>query len=202
MIAECTQSTDSVDGSELPASLITARLRLDRPELADAGDLLALANNRKIAEMTARMPHPYGVQDARSWIAGAANPVTGTATFAVRMRSTGRLIGACGYGPMEGAGEPQLGYWIGEPFWGQGLATEAAHAVIDHAFGKGGLNELVGSCRLTNPASRRVLEKSGFQYRDRGMIRSRALGGAVPVENYALDRKTWDAIRQWGVLAS
>ncbi len=183
-------------------SLMTDRLRLDRPELADAGDILALANNRKMAEMTARMPYPYTMEDARQWIARADAAADGQAMFAVRLQITGRLIGACGYGPLSGdVREPQLGYWIGEPFWGLGYATEAAHAVLDHAFDVGGHTELAGACRPTNPASRRVLEKCGFQYRDSGMIRSISAGGAVPIENYVLDRKLWMALKGWGSVA-
>lgn len=180
--------------------LTLERLKLDTPTLDDAADMVFLANNRRIAQMLARMPHPYGLADARKWIESIDATEPGTATFAVRLRSTGRLIGACGYhfGPVEGSREPQLGYWIGEPFWGKGYATEAAQAVIDHAFSVSGHSEILASCRLTNPGSRRVIEKCGFQYRESGMMRSLAHGGgAVPVETYRLDRKTWEALKGW-----
>lgn len=192
MVIDCMESSDDV------ALLGSARLKLDQPELADAGDIITLANNRKVAEMLSRMPHPYGLNDARQWIARAQNAnKKGSVTLAVRLRTTGRLIGACGIDRRQEDGPLELGYWIGEPHWGNGYATEAAHAVIDHAFTALGFSEIAGSCRLTNPGSRRVLEKCGFQYRDRGMIRSAALGGAVPVENYALDRKVWMALKDW-----
>lgn len=177
--------------------LTTARLRLDQPELADAGDIITLANNRKLAEMLSRMPHPYALEDARDWITRARNSGRNGITMAVRLQATGRLIGACGIDRREADGPLQLGYWIGEPHWGHGYATEAAHALIDHGFAAFAYSEIMGSCRLTNPASRRVLEKCGFQYSDRGMIRSKALGGAVPVENYRLDRKVWMALKDW-----
>lgn len=180
--------------------LTLERLKLERPTLDDAADIVFLANNRRVAEMLARMPHPYQLADARKWIDGAVHAEPGAIKFAVRLRSTGRFIGACGYGPMPG-GDPDevhLGYWIGEPFWGKGYATEAAHAVIDHAFNVAGHNEMLASCRLTNPASRRVIEKCGFQYRESGMMRSLAHGGStVPVETYRLDRRTWQALKGW-----
>jgi hypothetical protein len=53
-------------------------------------------------------------------------------------------------------------------------------------------------CRVTNPASRRVIQKSGFQYQGNGMVPSLALGGSLPVEWYRLDRKTWISLRSWG----
>ena len=180
--------------------LTLEHLKLDRPTMDDAADIVFLANNRRVAEMLARMPHPYGLADARKWIQSTGNPEPGTITFAVRMKATGRIIGACGYqfGPAGHGSEPELGYWIGEPFWGHGYATEAAQAVIDHAFTFAGHRAILASCRLTNPASRRVIEKCGFQYAESGMMRSLAHGGAaVAVETYRLDRKTWEALKGW-----
>ena len=52
-------------------------------------------------------------------------------------------------------------------------------------------------CRVTNPGSRRVIRKCGFQFQGTGMIRSLAPGSAVPVEWYRLDRKTWSSLRSW-----
>ncbi|WP_321499996.1 GNAT family N-acetyltransferase [Breoghania sp.] len=203
------ESESLLEGGRLedPSSLSAARpaltlerVKLDRPTMDDAADIVFLANNRRVAEMLASMPHPYGLAAARNWIESTRNTEPGTASYAVRLKSTGRIIGACGYqfGPVGQGREPELGYWIGEPFWGHGYATEAAQAVIDHAFTVAGHDAVTASCRLTNPASRRVIEKCGFQYRGSGVMRSLAHGGAmVPVETYVLDRKTWDALKGW-----
>lgn len=180
-----------------PPRLTLEHLALDLPTIDDIADLVFLANNRRISEMLARMPYPYTPDDARRWVLAAQRPSAGAATFAVRLRATGRFIGAAGYTPMPESGAVHLGYWIGQPFWDQGYATEAAHAVVDHAFAETPVDELVASVRPTNPASRRVLEKCGFQYRDSGMMRSLVHNGAVAVENYRIDRKTWRALKDW-----
>ncbi len=186
---------ESTDGLE---SLRTARLVLDKPRHDDLPDIIYLANNAKVAHMLAHMPHPYGIEDGREWIRRSRSEEPGSATFAIRLATTGRLIGACGYGDRNDNGVPQLGYWIGEPFWGNGYATEAAQTIIDHAFSVSNLDELWCCCRMTNPASRRVIEKCGFQYAEVGIIRSVALAGTVSVERYRLDVKAWAALKRWG----
>ena len=175
----------------------TGRLILRVPEAGDAPDIARLANDRRIVDMTSRMPYPYRLEDAVEWIEKCATPGLDESTFALIEKTSGKFIGACGFGATGDGPEIHIGYWIGVPFWGQGYATEAAHAVIDCAFSVDGIDELIGACRVTNPASRRVLQKCGFQYRDNGLSPSRALGGSVPVERFVLERDIWAALRRW-----
>ncbi|MCC6949510.1 MAG: GNAT family N-acetyltransferase [Bradyrhizobiaceae bacterium] len=188
-------SCQSPPGDLFVPTLESERLVLRAPVLADAPAVAALANNRKIAEMTTSIPHPYGLADAEAWIAGTArNPGV---TFAAFERKGGAFVGVCSY---EWRGEtiPEIGYWAGEPFWGRGYATEAVRAMIDHAFTATELEALAASCRVTNLASRRVLEKCGFQWTGAGLCRVRALGASVPSDRFRLDRRTWAALRAWG----
>ena len=89
-----------------------------------------------------------------------------------------------------------FGQFLGEPFWGRGYATEAAHALVDLAFRATEIVALHAACRVINPASRRVIHKCGFQYAGQGMLNS-IVAGQVPVERYRLDRKTWASLRSW-----
>ena len=91
----------------------------------------------------------------------------------------------------------EIGYWIGEPYWRHGYATEAAHALVDLAFRATAIEALNVSCRVINSASRRVIHKCGFQYAGQGMMNS-ICAGQVPIERYRLDRKTWVSLRSWG----
>ena len=84
------------------------------------------------------------------------------------------------------------------PYWGRGYATEAARALIDHAFGELGYERLAGRARVSNPASRRVLEKCGFQWTGVSLIRIRALKSSAPVDCFRLDRGLWASLRSWG----
>ncbi|PVB60735.1 GNAT family N-acetyltransferase [Labrenzia sp. 011] len=174
------------------------RVRLDKPRRDDLADLVFLANNRTVAANLATMPHPYTAQDGTALIDKAAREQACSAVFAIRLKTTGRLIGIARYAAMEAGGPVHVGYWLGEPFWGRGLATEAVHSLVDHAFTCHEIDELQGSCRVTNPASRRVLVKSGFQYRDQAMIRSVSAGGSVPIERYTLERTVWKSLKGWG----
>jgi len=191
MVAEKSYPADERVSIACPV-LLTERLVMRRPHVDDAEDLVLLANNRKVAEMLARMPHPYGAAEAKSFIDMAASD--GEAVYALTLADNGQFIGAAGLHLADRGLE--LGYWIGEPYWNKGYATEAAHALVDHAFRASAVNALHVSCRVINPASRRVIHKCGFQYAGQGMLDSLVAGKAA-VERYRLDRKTWVSLRTW-----
>jgi RimJ/RimL family protein N-acetyltransferase len=173
--------------------LETKRLALRAPRLEDAKLVARLANDRRIAENTARIPHPYRLADAQTFI-GSANK-GGEAVFLITLRDK-TVIGACGITTQEAT--PELGYWLGVPYWGKGYATEALHAVIDLAFTDLAHQALQAGARVTNPASRRVLEKCGFQWTGVGLYRIRAINSSAPIDRFRLERGIWSAIKGWG----
>jgi RimJ/RimL family protein N-acetyltransferase len=173
--------------------LETERLVLRAPQRCDVKAIVRLVNDRRVAENTARIPHPYGISDAERFIA-AVNRQDGEATFAV-IRG-GDLIGVCGVEPRDNA--PEIGYWLGAPYWGRGYATEAVRAVIDYAFGTVGHGTLQACARVGNPASRRVLEKCGFQWTSVGLYRIRAINSSAPLDRFRLDRGLWASLKAWG----
>ena len=174
--------------------LETKRLALRAPRLEDAKTVAMLANDRRIAENTARIPHPYKKADAESFIAGV-NRADSEAVFLITLRDK-TVIGACGVVLQDET--PELGYWLGVPYWGKGYATEALHAVIDYAFTDLGHEALQAGARVTNPASRRVLEKCGFQWTGAGLYRIRAINSSAPIDRFRLERGIWQAIKGWG----
>ncbi len=174
--------------------LETERLILRAPKLEDAKTIAKLANDRRIAENTARIPHPYGLADAKQFITWAAENDE-EVVFAVTLDGT--VIGACGVGTIDGV-TPEVGYWLGVRYWGKGYATEALRAVIDFAFEEFDYEALHAAARVTNPASRRVLEKCGFQWTGAGLGRVRALASSVPVDRFRLDRRLWASLKSWG----
>ena len=186
--------TESFRERSIPV-LETERLTLRAPRLEDANIVAALANDRRIAENTARIPHPYRRADAEDFITGA-NQAGGETVFVVALRDGG-LIGACGM--MMGAEQsPEIGYWLGAKFWGKGYATEAVRALIDHAFTDLDCEALQSAACVTNPASRRVLEKCGFQWTGAGLLRIRALNSSAPIDRFRLDRGLWASLKSWG----
>jgi RimJ/RimL family protein N-acetyltransferase len=182
----------SPDQRHLPI-LETERLRLRAPHRGDVKAIARFAGDRRVAENTARIPHPYGADDAEQFIA-SVNRQDGEATFVVTL--DGEPIG---FGSVElREGSPEIGYWLGVPFWGCGYGTEMVRAVIDHAFGDLGHDTLVAGARVSNPASRRVLEKCGFQWAGVGLYRIRAINSSAPVDRFRLDRGLWASLKAWG----
>ena len=173
----------------------TARLVLRAPTLDDAKTLAALVNDRRIAEMTTRIPYPNTLADTEGFLA-SVNRGDGETVFLIIARD-GTLLGTCGIARRPGQ-PPELGYVLGVPYWGNGYATEAARAVIDHAFSDLGYDALVAGARVSNPASRRVLEKCGFQWTGVGLYRIRALNSSAPVDRFRLDRGLWASLKSWG----
>ncbi len=179
-----------------PRSLKTKRLVLRAPRHEDANAIARLANDLRIAANTGRLPHPYRTDDAEQFIA-AAGRQQGEAAFVVTLE--GFPIGACGVDLREGG--PEIGYWLGVAYWGRGYATEAARAVIDHAFGDLRHEALQAGARVSNPASRRVLEKCGFQWTGVRLSRIRAINSAAPSDRFRLDRRLWESLKAWGCAA-
>lgn len=173
--------------------LVTKSLVMRAPRDSDIAQLVQLADNRHVAQMLARMPHPYGEAEARTFIAMSQVRQPGV-SYALTLAETGTFVGCAGLNVKDRGLE--LGYWIGEPHWKQGYATEAAHALVDLAFRSTTISVLHCSVRVINPASRRVIHKCGFQYAGQGMMNS-IVSGQVPVERYRLDRKTWESLRSW-----
>jgi len=141
----------------LPATIRTARLALVTPTLAHVPQMAVLANNKAIHAVLARLPYPYGESDGRFFVENIAR---GETEFAWALECEGAFIGVVGLHILPGR-LPELGYWLGEPFWGQGYATEAGHAAVAAAR-QAGAPGLRSRALLDNHASRKVLKKLGF----------------------------------------
>ncbi|MGA8388528.1 MAG: GNAT family N-acetyltransferase [Pseudolabrys sp.] len=174
--------------------LETKRLALRAARLEDAKAVAALANDRRIAENTARIPYPYKLADAEQFIAGANKK--GEAAYLITLRD-GTIIGACGL-MFHYDDTPEIGYWLGVPYWNKGYATEALHALIDYSFTDLTHDAVQAGARVTNPASRRVLEKCGFQWTGVGLYRINSIKSSAPIDRFRLERRIWSALKTWG----
>jgi RimJ/RimL family protein N-acetyltransferase len=176
----------------------TRRLVLRRPAEEDLVAITALADNVRIAAKLPDMPHPYTISDAGRFIRRLRDRESGLTGFAITERDSGTLIGCCKLQADETDGENRLGLWIGECHWNRGYATEAAQALVDHAFTRSPrLITIRTSIRTINPAARRMLEKCGFQYAGPGAESDIRMGCLVPVDCYQIDRGIWAAIKGW-----
>lgn len=187
----------SMSVTENVTILDTPRLTLRKPHRHDIDAISTLANNIAVASMLSRMPFPYKREDATDFVNKVANLKNGNCVYAITLKETGELIGGCGIEKKQGLERMEIGYWLGEPHWNKGYATEAAHALVDKAFRICKVDEIIGSCRIGNLASRQVLQKSGFQFMGTGMNYCLAQNAQVPIEMYRLQRKIWDSLRNW-----
>lgn len=178
--------------------LLSQRLVMRAPHEDDIDALAHLANNANIANMVARMPHPYTVADAADFVRRTRAGAIGKCVYAITKADNGAFLGCCGIEPHEDGRTVELGYWLGEPYWNEGYATEAAQTLIDMVFRTRDIEQIDARCRVMNIPSRRVIQKCGFQFQATGMVASLSVGGMVPIEWYRLDRKTWVSLKSWG----
>lgn len=176
--------------------LRTGSLVLRRPRAEDAASIARLANDRSIAENTAAIPYPYTLADAEAFIGRVASGELNSFLALADVDGTCTPVGVGGFGASDGA--PELGYWIGAEYRGRGYATDVARALVDHAFETMGADRIHVCCRVTNTASRRVIEKCGFQWQGCGLASSLGFKGAFPVDRFRLDRRIWESLIAWG----
>jgi RimJ/RimL family protein N-acetyltransferase len=133
-------------------------------EWKDRDSIVRHANNRNVwINLRDRFPHPYTKKDATTWL----DIVVGTkpeTNFAIAVND--EAVGGIGFSvqPDVGHRSAEIGYWIGEEFWGRGIASEALHAVSEYAFANHDLCRLFAHVFEWNPASARVLEKAGYVF--------------------------------------
>ena len=154
--------------------------------IADADALVSLANNRKIFDNVRDMlPHPYAMHDA-IWFIDACNKEQTRINLAIE--TAGQFCGMIGLVPQTDVHRlgAEIGYWIGEPFWGRGLATQAVSKMVDYAFTQLPFIRLFAGVFAHNTSSMRVLEKNGFV--KEGVARNAVIknGQIIDEHRYAL----------------
>ena len=177
-------------GADAALPIETARLRLRALSREDVPTVERLAGDWEIARYTAHIPHPYPPGAAAPWIeetwaeASAGKKVVA----AIERRADGALVGCIELDLTQSAGVGALGYWVGRPYWGAGIASEAAAAMTALGFERLGLARIEAAAVPANRRSVRVQEKLGL-----GLIGERdeaapARGGSMRVEVRALAR--------------
>lgn len=144
--------------------LSTSRLLLRPFHLSDAAEVQRLAGAREIAATTAGIPHPYPDGAAEAWfkIQEEERQAGTSLVYAICLKSSGALLGAIGVKIDRESNHAEMGYWIGVPYWSHGYCTEAAAALLLHAFHGLALERVYARHFKINPASGRVMEKLGM----------------------------------------
>lgn len=155
----------------------------------DAASLTVHANNRKIwRNVRDAFPHPYTEQDAYDWIEHATSQIPET-SFAIVVDET--AVGGIGLLLKDDVyrRSAEIGYWLGEPYWGRGIVAEAVRALTEYAFEKYDLCRVYAGVFEWNTASMRVLEKAGYTFEAR-------LRKAVTKEGQTVDEVVYAMVRE------
>lgn len=136
-------------------------------EIEDAEAIVKYANNRRVSiNLRDSFPYPYTLLDAHRWLKHVRqqHPETSWA-----IASDMEVIGGIGIHPQRDVyrKSAEIGYWLGEPFWGRGITTAALVAVTAYAFKNFDIERLYAGVFEWNPASCRVLEKAGYHLESR-----------------------------------
>ena len=146
-------------------TITTERLVLRPFQKSDAETVAKLCNNYNIYKNTLYLPYPYTLEDALSWIDRHPKNFKDNRAyeFAITDKETGELYGAIALSNNQKFNQGEIAYWIGEEFWGNGYATEAAQAIVQFAFKVKQLHKVFARYFSSNPASGRVLQKLGMK---------------------------------------
>jgi len=176
----------------VPTILQSTRLILRPPLPEDAPRIECFVSDRRVAEMTALIPHPYPRGAALEWVYRTEQQwLDGEkASFVICLRDTGELVGSASFF-RDGSRDNEIGYWIGVPHWGKGYATEALERLLCYAFDELGVNRVDTYHFAHNPASGRVMQKAGLK-----LISKTKLGASRGDEQfddvrYGLSAREW-----------
>ena len=177
-------------GADAALPIETARLRLRALAAADAPAIERLAGDWEIARYTAHIPHPYPPGAAAPWIEETwSDASTGRKVVAaIERRADGLLVGCIELDLTQSAGMGALGYWVGRPYWGAGIASEAAAAMVALGFERLDLARIEAAAVPANRRSIRVQEKLGLALTGERNEAAPARGGSMRVEVRALAR--------------
>lgn len=143
--------------------IITPRFMLREWQDGDCESLVLHANNPKIAnKLRDIFPQPYTLQDAQDWVAITQKQSFPQTNFAIVVDNT--AVGGIGLLTKDDVYRRniEIGYWLGEQFWGGGIMTEAVKSICNYAFQSFDIVRIYAEVFASNMVSQKVLEKAGF----------------------------------------
>lgn len=161
-------------------------------KIEDAKELAELLNNPKILDnLRDGLPYPYTRKDAEEYISSMLSADEET-TFAFAITADGRVVGSIGIFRCDNIHfrTAEMGYYIGEPYWGRGMGTGAVRQACDYVFSNTDIIRIFAEPFSHNTASCRVLKKAGFAFE--GLLRSNAVknGRVIDMKMYSLIKES------------
>jgi RimJ/RimL family protein N-acetyltransferase len=157
-------------------------------QLSDAAALAALISNKKVQDnLRDGIPYPYLEKDGEEYISSMLNAADGS-MFAFAIIVDEKVAGSIGAFRQANIHRrsAEMGYYIGEDYWGKGICTEAVRLACQHVFENSDIIRIYAEPFAYNSASCRVLEKAGFQFE--GTLRSNAVknGKIIDMRMYSI----------------
>jgi len=139
--------------------LETKRLLLSKLTTTDIPNIIKYAGNIRVAETTLHIPHPYSEADAIFWINAANDGFKNKTqyTFGIRIKNSKEFIGGIGLKINARFNRALLGYWIAEPYWNKGYASESTSAILKFGFEELNIHKIYATHLVENPASGKVM---------------------------------------------
>ena len=176
------ESILSVNITEQPIIRTESSVQLRQWELSDTQALVAVINNINVLDnLRDGIPYPYTEKDAEEFINSTLTAGKDT-QYAFAIVHDGKVVGSVGAFRKDNVHRltAEMGYYIAEPYWGKGIATDAIRQACDYIFENTDIIRVFAEPYANNCASCRVLEKAGFQYE--GLLRRNALKNGTPVD--------------------
>ena len=147
----------------LKEALKTERLVIKSPEIDDKVELTQLINDYKVVQWLSNMPFPYKLEDAVVFIEQSQEKILKQEIKTYMIFHNKNMLGGIELRDFN-ENSCELGYWLGKKYWGKGFATEAVGRLLELGFDELNLDEIYAAYKVGNEASKKVLEKSGFQF--------------------------------------
>jgi [ribosomal protein S5]-alanine N-acetyltransferase len=170
----------------------TEKLKLRALAHSDAAVIAREVGNFNVSRNLARVPYPYSMTEALDFLEWIKTYDEKSLICAIELKSApGELIGVISYEFSTAEAVAELGYWFAERYWGNGFGSEAASAMVRHAFTQGVHARMVASYHNDNPASARILLNLGFKPISHEKHYSKAQGIDVSSTKLSLTRIQW-----------
>jgi RimJ/RimL family protein N-acetyltransferase len=174
-----------------PPTIRTERLVLRPFAREDASEVARVLDDAEVGRFLLHVPHPYSETEALRWITAWARRWINDRGVALAITRKTRIIGAVTLTVQPDHRRAELGYWLGSAHWGQGLAAEAAGAVIDWGFRELRLERVFAQYLEGNRRSGRVLEKLGMLREGVRRAHVRKGNRNFDAHQYGVLRKEW-----------
>lgn len=153
--------------------------------MSDKYSLAKHLNNKKVTNNLAVVPYPYNLKDARKWLTKTVreskSKKVNNIHFAIEIND--EAVGSIGLHKIHDR-KAEVGYWLAEKYWGQGIMSESLKIITKYGFDKLKLVRIFAHVYCYNPASKRVLEKAGFDVE--GLLKKDAYKNGKNIDHWLL----------------